>query len=70
MTGSNVYEILKNQFSKKSVETTDERKDIFLTRNDRLDLIAIMNKNKIALIKWMFGFWIIIIIMLLINFSL
>lgn len=75
-----VYEILKNRFSEKEAETfieyfdakttekIDERKDIFLTKNDKIDLIEKMNKDKIDLIKWMFGFWITIIIMLLINF--
>jgi hypothetical protein len=77
-----VYEILKNRFSEKEAETfieyfdtkaiekIDDRKDIFLTKNDKIDLIEKMNKDKIDLIKWMFGFWITIIIMLLINFFL
>ena len=66
-----VYEILKNRFSEKEAETfieyfdtkttekIDDKKDIFLTKNDKIDLI-----------KWMFCFWITIIIMLLINFFL
>jgi hypothetical protein len=41
-----------------------------LTKNDKIDLIEKMNKDKIDLIKWMFGFWISIIIMLLVNFFL
>lgn len=77
-----VYEILKNRFSEKKAETfieyfdiketekIDGRKDIFLTKNDKIDLIEKMNKDKIDLIKWMFGFWITIIIMLLVNFFL
>ena len=77
-----VYEILKNRFSEKEAETfieyfdtkatekIDDKKDIFLTKNDKIDLIEKMNKDKIDLIKWMFGFWITIIIMLLINFFL
>lgn len=75
-----VYEILKNRFSEKEAETfieyfdaktiekIEDRKDIFLTKNDKIDLIEKMNKDKIDLIKWMFGFWITIIIMLLVNF--
>ena len=77
-----VYEILKTRFSEKEAETfieyfdakatekIDDRKDIFLTKNDKIDLIEKMNKDKIDLIKWMFGFWITIIIMLLVNFFL
>ncbi len=75
-----VYEILKNRFGEKEAETfieyvdaktaekIDDGKDIFLTKNAKIDLIEKMNKDKIDLIKWMFGFWITIIIMLLINF--
>ena len=51
-----------------TTEKIEDKKDIFLTKNDKIDLIEKMNKDKIDLIKWMFGFWITIIIMLLINF--
>ncbi len=54
----------------KTTEKIDDRKDLFLTKNDKIDLIEKMNKDKIDLIKWMFGFWVTIIIMLLINFFL
>jgi hypothetical protein len=75
-----VYEILKTRFSEKEAETfieyfdaktnekIDDKKDVFLTKNDKIDLIEKMNKDKIDLIKWMSGFWITIIIMLLVNF--
>ncbi|MEO8852984.1 MAG: hypothetical protein ABI359_04345 [Ginsengibacter sp.] len=75
-----VYEILKNRFSEKEAETfieyfdakaiekIDDKKDLFLTKNNKIDLIEKMNKDKVDLIKWMFGFWITIIIMLLLNF--
>ena len=77
-----VYEILKTRFSEKEAETfieyfdakttekIDDRKDVFLTKIDKIDLIEKMNKDKIDLIKWMFGFWITIIIMLVVNFFL
>ncbi|HEY5463754.1 MAG TPA: hypothetical protein VIJ95_10905 [Hanamia sp.] len=55
-------------FDAKTNEKIEDKKDIFLTKNDKIDLIEKMNKDKIDLIKWMFGFWITIIIMLLINF--
>jgi hypothetical protein len=48
----------------------DDNKDIFLTKQDKRDLIEKMNKDKIYLIKWMFGFWITIILMLLANWFL
>jgi len=72
-----VYEILKNRFSEKeafeyfdakTIEKIDDKKDVFLTKTDKIDLIEKMNKDKIDLIKWMFGFWITIILMLLVNF--
>lgn len=48
----------------------DDNKDIFLTKQNKRDLIEKMNKDKIYLIKWMFGFWITIILMLLANWFL
>ena len=77
-----VYETLKNRFSEKEAKTLlnilmlkqlrkiDGQENCFLTKNDKIDLIEKMNKDKIDLIKWMFGFWITIIIMLLTNFFL
>ena len=75
-----VYEILKSRFSKKETfieyfeaKTTskiEENKDVFLTKEDKNDLIEKMNKDKIDLIKWMFGFWVTIILMLLANWFL
>jgi hypothetical protein len=74
-----VYEILKTRFSEKEAETfleyfetktlekIDDKKDVFLTKGDKIDLIEKMNKDKIDLIKCMFGFWITIILMQLAN---
>ena len=77
-----VYEILKSRFSEKEAETfieyfdaktvekIDDRKDIFLTKQDKVDLIEKMNKDKIDLIKWMFGFWISLALLILANWLL
>ena len=77
-----VYEILKSRFSEKEAETfieyfdaktvekIDDRKDIFLTKQDKVDLIEKMNKDKIDLIKWMFGFWISLALLILANWFL
>jgi excinuclease UvrABC helicase subunit UvrB len=74
-----VYEILKTRFSEKEAETfieyfdqktiekIDDKKDVFLIKEDKIDLIEKMNKDKIDLIKWMFGFWITIVLLLLAN---
>ena len=47
-----------------------DTKDIFFTKQDKIDLIEKMNKDKIDLIKWMFGFWVTIILLLLANWFL
>ena len=77
-----VYEILKNRFNEaeaeiileyieaKSDEKISDKKDIFLVKQDKIDLIEKMNKDKIDLIKWMFGFWVTIILLLLANWFL
>ena len=66
-----VYEILKTRFSEKEAEAfieyfdsktnekIDAKKDIFLTKQGKIDLI-----------KWMFGFWITIILLLIANWFL
>jgi hypothetical protein len=41
--------------------------DTFLTKEGKTDLIEKMNKEVIDLINWMFGFWITIILLLLVN---
>ena len=33
-------------------------KEIFLTKDDKMDLISRMKEDKMDLIKWMVGFWI------------
>jgi hypothetical protein len=77
-----VYEILKSRFTEaetgvipeyieaKTDEKILDKKDIFLIKQDKIDLIEKMNKDKIDLIKWMFGFWVTIILLLLANWFL
>ena len=55
-------------FDAKTIEKIDDKKDLFLTKTDKINMIEKMNKDKIDLIKWMFGFWITIILRLLVNF--
>ena len=59
---------IHDYFDAKTIEKIDDKKDFFFTKNDKIDLIEKMNKDKIDLIKWMFGFWITLIIMLIANF--
>ncbi len=59
------------EFVKSEARTELESKtDTFLIKEDKIDLIEKMNKDKIDLIKWMFGFWITIILPLLANWFL
>ncbi len=66
------------EFVKSEVQTElDSKTNIFLTKEDKIDLIEKMNglvekmnKDKIDLIKWMFGFWVTIVLMLLANWFL
>ncbi len=54
------------EFVKSELETELSKKsDTFLVKQDKIDLIEKMNKDKIDLIKWMFGFWITIILTLI-----
>ena len=43
----------------------DTKKDILLTKQDKIELIEKMNNDKQDILKWLFGFWITIIIMIL-----
>lgn len=56
------------EFVKSEVNTELEKKsDTFLTKEDKIDLIEKMNRDKVDLIKWMFGFWITIMLTLILN---
>lgn len=60
------YEILKDKLGEEKAATLlgfaqekfDEQKDVFLTKDDKIDLISRMKDDKVDLIKWMVGFWI------------
>ena len=45
----------------------DNKKDILLTKQDKVELIEKMNSDKQDLLKWLFGFWATTIVMILIN---
>lgn len=55
----------------------NNKTNTFLTKEDKIDLIEKINslnekmaKDKIDLIKWMFGFWISLVLLLLANWFL
>lgn len=64
-----VYEIFKSKFSEeeattvieyfeaKSEQKYEQKKDILLTKQDKIDLIEKIETTKTDIIKWMFIFW-------------
>ena len=65
-----VYEIFKSKFSEQEATTVIEyfeakteqkftdKKDNFLTKQDKIDLIEKIETSKTDIVKWMFAFWI------------
>ncbi len=65
-----VYEILKNRFSDKEAakvieyfklkaeEKISQKKDVFMTKDDKVELVPRIESSKSDIIKWMFIFWI------------
>ena len=65
-----VYEIFKSKFSEQEATTGIEyfeakteqkfsdKKDIFLTKQDKIDLIEKIEISKTDIVKWMFAFWV------------
>lgn len=64
-TARQLISFVKEEIKEEVGQTKLVTKDDLLTA--KIDLIEKMNKDKIELIKWMFGFWITIIVMLLVN---
>ena len=62
-----VYELFKKRFSEeeaktviqyfesKAEEKTRQKKDLFLTKDDKVDLIDRINKSKVETIVWIVG---------------
>ncbi len=65
-----VYEIFKNRFSEKeaakvieyfeakSEEKIIQKKDIFMTKDDKMELVTGIESTKSELAKWSFIFWV------------
>ena len=65
-TAQTVVEGIKN-----SVKAEFEyKKDILLTKQDKVEIIEKMNHDKMDILKWLFGFWITLVLMILANFFL
>ena len=65
-----VYEIFKNRFTEKEAakvlayfeakaeEKISQKKDVFMTKDDKIEMISRIESSKTDTIKWMFIFWI------------
>lgn len=72
-----VYEILKTRFSEKEAEAfieyfesktaekIDEKKDVFLTKDDKVDLMKKINQSKTDTIKWKFSIFLALALMII-----
>lgn len=65
-----VYEIFKNRFTEKEAakvieyfeskaeEKISQKKDVFMTKDDKVEMISRIESSKTDIIKWVFIFWI------------
>lgn len=65
-----VYEIFKNRFTEKEAakviayfeakaeEKISQKKDVSMTKDDKIEMISRIESSKTDTIKWMFIFWI------------
>ena len=49
-------------------EEFENKKDVLLTKQDKVELIEKMNADKQDILKWLFGFWVTLVLMILVNF--
>lgn len=45
-------------FEAKAEEKISQKKDVFMTKNDKVELISRIESSKTDIIKWVFIFWI------------
>ena len=72
-----IYEILKTRFSEdeakafieyfesKTTEKIDDKKDVFLTKDDKVDILEKINQSKTDTIKWMFSIFLALALMII-----
>jgi len=54
-----VYDIFKNRFIEKEAEEKYAiKKDLFLTKQDKVELVEKIESSKTDIIKWMVAMWI------------
>ena len=74
-----LYNVLKNKLGETEAQSVVEgikqtvreefenKKDILLNKQDKVELIEKMNSDKQDILKWLFGFWITILLMFISN---
>ena len=74
-----LYNVLKNKLGETEAQSVVEgikqtvreefenKKDILLTKQDKVELIEKMISDKQDILKWLFGFWITILLMFISN---
>lgn len=79
MSEITLYNVLKNKLGETEAQSVVEgikqtvreefenKKDILLTKQDKVELIEKMNSDKQDILKWLFGFWITILLMFISN---
>lgn len=48
-------------------EEFENKKDILLTKEDKVELIEKMSRDKNDILKWLFGFWVSLVLLILAN---
>ncbi|HEX8315391.1 MAG TPA: hypothetical protein VF609_10375 [Flavisolibacter sp.] len=56
--GEHEAEVIMDFLDRKADEKIQQKKDVFLTKDDKVDLVSKIESAKTDTIKWMFIFWI------------
>lgn len=56
--GEQEAEVIMDFLDRKSEEKIQQKKDVFRTKDDKVDLVSKIESAKTDTIKWMFIFWI------------
>lgn len=56
--GEQEAEVIMDFLDRKADEKIQQKKEVFLTKDDKVDLVSKIESAKVDTIKWMFIFWI------------
>jgi len=57
-------EVVLEYFDSKSEEKYQQKKDVLLTKEDKIELISKIENTKTEMIKWFFAFFVTVIVMI------